>query len=127
MLWLSILVLSPFRLESFDDEQSATAQSFEEDEAIFTDEAANKLGRAFFSKLEAHCSKTVLKIIRMCMRYLQDPGSLRKMGALVLVKLLCRPDCQYALSMYFDWASETIQCQDISPQVAQFLVPGIAR
>lgn len=53
--------------------------------------------------------------------HLSSPGSIRDMAALLLGRLLTRPDLEPALAHFFKWAAEALHAE--GPK-AHFLVPG---
>ena len=73
-----------------------------------------------------HCSlrawpPIVSKIMELYKGHLSSPGSIRDMSALLLGRLLTRPDLQPALEAFLAWARTALHSD--SPQ-AHFLVPG---
>ena len=61
-------------------------------------------------------------ILELCKRYLASPGSSREMAAVVLGRLLTRPDMAPALRAFLAWGCDALGSSD--SQRASFLVPG---
>ena len=59
--------------------------------------------------------------MELCKRHLSSPGSSREMAALLLGKLLTRPDTQAALLEFLQWA---VAALGKTGREAVFLVPG---
>ena len=69
------------------------------------------------------CAPIVFRISSVCRSFLGRPGGARDMAALVLGRLLTRPDTAPALRQFVDWAAATLEsCPE---EQAPFLVPGI--
>lgn len=62
-------------------------------------------------------------ILGLCQRYLASPGSSREMAAVVLGRLLTRPDMAPALRQFLGWGCAALASGD--SQRASFLVPGV--
>ncbi|KAF5833815.1 armadillo-type protein [Dunaliella salina] len=65
----------------------------------------------------------VSKLMDICKDYLRHPGGMREMAALILGRLLTRPDMATPLADFVAWSKEALSCTD-SVQ-APFLVPGV--
>ncbi|KAL5571563.1 hypothetical protein UlMin_021160 [Ulmus minor] len=85
LLWLSILVLVPFDISSIDTSIASNTD----------------LG-------EHETAPLVLKIIGFCKDYLSNAGPMRSIAALLLSKLLTRPDMPKAFSSFVDWTDEVL-------------------
>ncbi|KAL6757954.1 armadillo-type protein [Haematococcus lacustris] len=101
VLWLSILILIPFELSTVDTASEAGPP------------AADGLGY----------TQLVAKIMDLCMAYLQHPGSVRDMAALLLGRLLTRPDQGPALKDFLDWSAGALKSDN--SLTTPFLVPGV--
>ena len=84
LLWLSILVRLPFDLRSLDSGQHEAE----------TAEAAGGV---------------VAQLVAVGRRYLQDSGPSRDMAALMLSRLLSRPDTQPQLAQHLSWSLSCLQ------------------
>ena len=81
LLWLSILVLVPFNLETVDSNSGLTAES----------------------------GPLLPQLISTCQGYLADAGPVRDAAALCLAKLLTRPDTESsALTDFLQWAASAL-------------------
>ncbi|XP_057955692.1 tubulin-folding cofactor D isoform X2 [Malania oleifera] len=87
LLWLSILVLVPFDLSSVDS-TIANSNSFNEFEP----------------------SPLVLRILGFSKDYLSSAGPMRPLAALLLSRLLTRPDMLKALISFIEWVHEVLSC-----------------
>jgi hypothetical protein len=68
------------------------------------------------------CAPIVFRISGVCQTFLGQPGGARDMAALVLGRLLTRPDTEPALRQFLGWATATLaSCPE---DQAAFLVPG---
>ena len=68
------------------------------------------------------CAPIVSRTSTVCQSFLGRPGGARDMAALVLGRLLTRPDTAPALRQFVDWAAATLaSCPE---EQAAFLVPG---
>uniref|UniRef100_A0A803NVD6 Tubulin-specific chaperone D n=1 Tax=Cannabis sativa TaxID=3483 RepID=A0A803NVD6_CANSA len=85
LLWLSILVLVPFDISSVDTSITSNTNLGEHEPAPL-----------------------VLKIIGFSKDYLANAGPMRSISALVLSKLLTRPDMPKAFSSFVDWTHEVL-------------------
>ncbi|KAM7261245.1 hypothetical protein ACFE04_026720 [Oxalis oulophora] len=85
LLWLCILVLIPFDISSVDTSISAS----------------NTLG-------EHEVSPLVLKILGFSKDYLSNAGPMRTIAALLLSRLLTRPDMSLALTRFIEWTHEIL-------------------
>lgn len=65
-------------------------------------------------------------ILQLCQRHLGSPGSTREMAAVVLGRLLTRPDMAPALDHFLAWGCTALDGSGDS-QRASFLVPGTCR
>lgn len=65
----------------------------------------------------------MFRISSVCQPFLGQPGAARDMAALVLGRLLTRPDTAPALRQFVDWAAATLE--DCPEEQAPFLVPGV--
>ncbi|GFR52318.1 hypothetical protein Agub_g14856, partial [Astrephomene gubernaculifera] len=99
LLWLSILILIPFDLATVDS--AATGA---------------KYGTLPYTPL-------VGRILALCKEYLHHPGGVREMSAVVLGRLLTRPDMAPAMSEFLDWAPGALA--GVDPLRAPFLLPGV--
>ncbi|GAX74065.1 hypothetical protein CEUSTIGMA_g1515.t1 [Chlamydomonas eustigma] len=80
LLWLSMLILVPFDLATIDS--SATDMTAARSQPY---------------------TQLVSKIMTICQECLHQPGSVREMGALLLGRMLTRPDMGLALGEYIAW------------------------
>ncbi|KAG2446099.1 hypothetical protein HXX76_000699 [Chlamydomonas incerta] len=99
LLWLSILILIPFDLATVDS--SATGA---------------RDGSLPYTAL-------VGRILGLCQDYLHHPGGVREMSAVVLGRLLTRPDMGGALAEFLDWVPAALG--RVEPLRAPFLLPGV--
>ena len=84
LLWLSILVLIPFPLNTLDS---------------FT----------FSGKDEGKGKGIVLTILDLCKGFLSDPGAVRNAAAVCISRLITRPDLdKNHLKAYLEWSIETL-------------------
>eukprot|EP00958_Prasinococcus_capsulatus_P008944 scaffold879_cov410-Prasinococcus_capsulatus_cf.AAC.29 len=91
LLWLSVLVLIPFDLETVD---VASAED--------TDDALSRLA---VDVGEADRSPGIVRqLFDLCLQYLDDPGPTRLMSCVLLSRLLTRPDTRFALDVFMRWA-----------------------
>uniref|UniRef100_A0A7S3QWP0 Tubulin-specific chaperone D n=1 Tax=Dunaliella tertiolecta TaxID=3047 RepID=A0A7S3QWP0_DUNTE len=97
LLWLSMLALIPFEFS--------------------TVETVSEEGRP------RPYPALVSKLMDICKDYLRHPGGMREMAALILGRLLTRPDMATPLADFVSWSKEALSCTD-SVQ-APFLVPGV--
>ncbi|KAF6263485.1 armadillo-type protein [Scenedesmus sp. NREL 46B-D3] len=102
LLWLSILVLIPFDLVILDSEVTCAS-----------------------SRAAAQLAYTPLagRIMRLCQAYLQHPGAVREMAALLLARLLTRPDMAAALADFLQWQQQALAAA--AGPAAVFLLPGV--
>ena len=91
LLWLSMLVLIPFDI-AIVDSSLAPAQPGASTPAAAAEAAA-----------AAAYPPIVRTILSLCQGYLGSPGSTREMAAVVLGRLLTRPDMAPALHDFLDW------------------------
>ena len=81
--------------------------------------------RMYKLKADTHrsaCAPIVFRISAVCRSFLGRSGGARDMAALVLGRLLTRPDTAPALRQFVDWAAATLaSCPE---EQAAFLVPG---
>ncbi|GMN43144.1 hypothetical protein TIFTF001_012341 [Ficus carica] len=85
LLWLSILVLVPFDISTVDTSIASVTGLGEHEPAPL-----------------------VLKIIGFSKNYLSNAGPMRPIAALLLSKLLTRPDMPMAFSSFVDWTHEVL-------------------
>ncbi|KAA6421473.1 MAG: tubulin-specific chaperone D-like, partial [Trebouxia sp. A1-2] len=97
-LWLAQLVLIPFDLASVDSSISASATS------------------------SGSWPPIVSKIMNMYKGHMSSPGSIRDMAALLLGRLLTRPDLQPALDNFLQWSRMALHSEGSQ---AHFLIPGV--
>eukprot|EP00854_Cymbomonas_tetramitiformis_P010531 gene10531-12462_t len=102
LLWLSILVLIPFDLATVDTSLAAPAEGRREDTATLVE-----------------------RIVQVSQDFLSDPGKVRDMAAVVLSKLLTRPDMGALLHTFLDWAFEVL-ASDKQDMESVFRLPGAA-
>ena len=137
LLWLSMLVLIPFDIATVDSSLAAGAASLSLSAANGGDAAAAAApGTGAGSScggsggpaegaplaLPPACPPIVGTIVGLCARHLASPGSTREMAAVVLGRLLTRPDMAPALAAFLDWGCAALGSSD--SQRASFLVPG---
>ncbi|CEG50500.1 Beta-tubulin folding cofactor D [Plasmopara halstedii] len=102
LLWLSMLCLVPFDLNTIDS-----------------------------SSAGEHTSGTislVSNIVTLCKNYLSDPGLTQEAAAVCLSRLLSRPDMeQHALTRFLNWANRELQSasEGNDMRLLQFKVTGI--
>lgn len=114
LLWLSMLVLIPFDIAIVDSSLAATP----------TPAASSGSNEVAASQPAAPAYPPLVgTILELCQRYLASPGSTREMAAVVLGRLLTRPDMAPALAAFLDWGCAALAGTDDS-QRASFLVPG---
>ncbi|KAK9814241.1 hypothetical protein WJX72_002759 [[Myrmecia] bisecta] len=101
MLWLSQLVLIPFDLATVDTSLSNLA-------------ATDRMPEV---------PPVVQQILVLCRSYLASPGSIREMAALLVGRLLTRPDMAPALRQFLAWAHTALHSD--GPE-AVFVIPGAA-
>ncbi|GBF90082.1 tubulin-folding cofactor D [Raphidocelis subcapitata] len=101
LLWLSILILTPFDLATVDS-------------AVGADACAGSSGGV---------TPLAVRIIELCQGYLEHPGGTREMAALLLARLLTRPDMRPALLRFLDWQEAALAAA--APRTLQFLLPGV--
>ena len=101
LLWLSMLILVPFDLSTIDS--SATDLT--------------ALGTQPYTLL-------VSKLMNLCQEYLYHPGTVRDMAALLLGRMLTRPDMNAALGVFITWVEEALGGVKESLD-AMFVVPGV--
>jgi hypothetical protein len=111
LLWLSMLVLIPFDIVLVDSSLGQAATSAHPATAVGGQAAATP-----------SYPPIVGTILRLCQRYLASPGSTREMAAVVLGRLLTRPDMAPALAEFLGWGCQALGSSD--SQRASFLVPG---
>ncbi|KAI8474637.1 MAG: armadillo-type protein [Monoraphidium minutum] len=102
LLWLSILILTPFDLRTVDSAVGA--------------ECTDGGGGGGVTPLAA-------RIIELCQGYLDHPGTAREMAALLLARLLTRPDMGPALQGFLAWQEAALAAAP--PAKLQFLLPGV--
>ncbi|GLC39358.1 hypothetical protein PLESTM_000887300 [Pleodorina starrii] len=100
LLWLSILILIPFDLATVD---SAAVGDQVDKSSPFT--------------------PLVGRILALCKDYLHHPGGVREMSAVVLGRLLTRPDMSAAMSSFLEWCPGALA--EVDPLRQPFLLPGI--
>ena len=112
-----MLVLIPFDLAIVDSSLAAVASS--------SGEQSGGSGGAAASPAAAAPAYPPLvgTILELCQRYLASPGSTREMAAVVVGRLLTRPDMAPALDAFLGWGCAALTGADDS-QRASFLVPG---
>eukprot|EP00887_Chlorella_sp_A99_P001994 scaffold18.g1994.t1 len=109
LLWLALLVLVPFDLALVD-----------------TSLASSAAGAATVTVASAAGYPPIVgSILRMCRHHLASPGSSRELAAVVLGRLVTRPDMDAALQESLEWGCQALQEPADSPQAA-FQVPGVA-
>ena len=75
-------------------------------------------------RVDAGVPPLVASLVEWCQRRLSAPGKEREMAALLLGRLLPRPDMPAALEAFLDWAGSELGA---SPKDdAAFLIPGAA-
>ncbi|EFJ45543.1 hypothetical protein VOLCADRAFT_94333 [Volvox carteri f. nagariensis] len=102
LLWLSILILIPFDLATLD---SSTAAPGGEADKILP------------------YTPLVGRILNLCQEYLHHPGGVREMAAVVLGRLLTRPDMGSAMAEFLEWCPGAVG--GVDPLRQPFLLPGI--
>ncbi|GLI66673.1 hypothetical protein VaNZ11_010603, partial [Volvox africanus] len=102
LLWLSILILIPFDLSTVDSAAVGEA----------TDKTLSY-------------TPLVGRILALCKEYLHHPGGVREMSAVVLGRLLTRPDMAAAMSEFLEWCPRALAEVDCLRQ--PFLLPGITQ
>lgn len=85
LLWLSVLVLVPFDISSIDTSIASSSD----------------LG-------EHELAPLVLRILGFSKDYLSSSGPMRPMAALVLSRLLTRPDMPKAFTSFIEWTHEVL-------------------
>ncbi|KAL4858426.1 Tubulin-folding cofactor D [Chlorella vulgaris] len=118
LLWMSMLVLIPFDIALVDSSLSASAGGGAP--AAGGTASQGSAGAA----AAAGYPPIVGTILGLCQRYLASPGSSREMAAVVLGRLLTRPDMAPALRQFLGWGCVALASGD--SQRASFLVPGTA-
>ncbi|MEW5298424.1 MAG: hypothetical protein WDW36_001548 [Sanguina aurantia] len=103
LLWLSILILLPFELATLDSSVGAE--------------------ESLASRTPAPYTQLVARLLTLCHEYLQHPGVAREMAALLLGRLLTRPDMRGALTEFLDWTEQALAAPETIH--TPFLVPGI--
>mmetsp|Transcript_1258 Transcript_1258/g.3080 ORF Transcript_1258/g.3080 Transcript_1258/m.3080 type:complete len:1481 (+) Transcript_1258:335-4777(+) len=84
LLWLSMLVLIPFDLETVDSSLSASGTSSQ--------------------------GSLVATVMDLCKTFLNDSGATREAAAICLARLLTRPDMESAhLESFLSWAADTLE------------------
>lgn len=103
LLWLSILILSPFDL------------------VILDSSVTDSIGGA--AAAQAGYPPLAAKVMVLCQDFLSQPGAVREMAALLLARLLTRPDMPAALSDFIAWQQQALATA-AGPK-AVFLLPGV--
>uniref|UniRef100_M4BSB0 Uncharacterized protein n=1 Tax=Hyaloperonospora arabidopsidis (strain Emoy2) TaxID=559515 RepID=M4BSB0_HYAAE len=104
LLWLSILCLVPFDLNTIDSSSSSTNYTFNDTVSIVSD------------------------IVTLCKDYLSDPSATQLAAAVCLSRLLSRPDMgQHYLTQFLNWANREllIALDGADTRVTQFKITGI--
>lgn len=105
LIWLTLLVLIPFDLALVDTSLSGGS------------------GGSSAGALDLPYPPIVSGLLRLLRRQLASPGSSREAAAVVLGRLVSRPDMGAALTETLDWACEVLAAPTDAPAAA-FLVPG---
>ncbi|KAL4443777.1 hypothetical protein ABPG75_011514 [Micractinium tetrahymenae] len=144
LLWLSMLVLIPFDIAIVDSSLAAEASAATPAAAAAGNgsaaagngagpgaEAGSSSGTAPAAddalaplRLAPGVPPIVDTILGLCQRHLASPGSTREMAAVVVGRLLTRPDMAPALAAFLSWGCAALGSRD--SQRASFLVPGTA-
>lgn len=135
LLWLSMLVLIPFDIAIVDSSLAAAAAApaaeAEEEPAAVGNGSAGAPGSDTVGDdalapiaLPPGVPPIVGTILAVCQRHLASPGSTREMAAVVVGRLLTRPDMAPALAAFLPWGCAALGSRD--SQRASFLVPGEA-
>jgi hypothetical protein len=127
LLWLSMLVLIPFDIAIVDSSlaEAPTAAQHGTAQASSGSGQGGSSGGLASQPAAPAFPPLVGTIMELCQRYLASPGSTREMAAVVLGRLLTRPDMAPALAAFLDWGCAALTGTDDS-QRASFLVPGTA-
>ncbi|KAL4422042.1 hypothetical protein ABPG77_004858 [Micractinium sp. CCAP 211/92] len=142
LLWLSMLVLIPFDIAIVDSSLAAEAAVPAAADGSGPAAAGGSSGAAAQAGagrqggggavddalallvLPQDVPPIVGTILSLCQRHLASPGSTREMAAVVVGRLLTRPDMAPALAAFLPWGCAALGSQD--SQRASFLVPGTA-
>ncbi len=142
LLWLSMLVLIPFDIAIVDSSLAAEAAVPAAADGSGPAAAGGSSGAAAQAGagrqggggaiddalallvLPQDVPPIVGTILSLCQRHLASPGSTREMAAVVVGRLLTRPDMAPALAAFLPWGCAALGSQD--SQRASFLVPGEA-
>lgn len=117
LLWLALLVLIPFDLALVDSSLSSSAAT-----GGSAGTSGSGSGAASLTAAPGY-PPIVGTILSLGQAHLASPGSSREMAAVVLGRLITRPDMGAALLEVLDWGCAALQAPADSPQAA-FLVPG---
>jgi hypothetical protein len=129
LLWMSMLVLIPFDIAIVDSALAAPpppaaagagADGAPSANGGFSGEQQQEGGNGY--GYGYGYPPIVGTILELCKRYLASPGSSREMAAVVLGRLLTRPDMAPALRSFLAWGCAALGSSD--SQRASFLVPG---
>ena len=108
LLWLSILILTPFDLRTVDSSVG--------------DVSAAEGGSGSSGNGE-EVTPLAARVVALCQGYLEHPGAAREMAALLLARLLTRPDMAPALAAFLSWQAGALAAAP--PARLQFLLPGV--
>ena len=108
LLWLSILILTPFDLRTVDSSVGDVS-------------AAEGSGGSSGNGEEV--TPLAARVVALCQGYLEHPGAAREMAALLLARLLTRPDMAPALAAFLSWQAGALAAAP--PARLQFLLPGV--
>ena len=125
LLWLSMLVLIPFDM-AIVDSSLADAPPPPAAAAAAAGAADGGSGGDSGSGGSAGYPPIVGRLLAVCQRQLGTPGSCREMAAVLLARLVTRPDMDAALADLLGWACGVLSHPDDASLRAQFLVPGAA-
>ncbi|DAZ95162.1 TPA: hypothetical protein N0F65_012416 [Lagenidium giganteum] len=109
LLWISMLCLVPFDLQTIDSSIATT-------------------GAASSSNTSNSNISIVTNLVALCKIYLSDPGATQMAAALCLSRLLSRPDMEASYQQRFlDWADAQLQqaYDSNGPRTNQFQITGI--
>ena len=128
LLWMSMLVLIPFDIAIVDSALAAAPPPLAAAGAgpgVVPLANGGSSGEQQQEGLDGYgygYPPIVGTILELCKRYLASPGSSREMAAVVLGRLLTRPDMAPALRAFLAWGCSALGSSD--SQRASFLVPG---
>jgi len=128
MMWLGVLVLIPFDLSTVDEGDKADGTASASAAGLDGDANATNDGCAFSGPYPG----VVRSILVAGTRYLADPGGIRDTAAVMLGRLLVRPDMARALDDFLSWAEAELMVDPNDDPTGDarrrqlFLVPGVA-